>query len=380
MQAKLRIGLFAALLGAMIASATGAARAEGPTFKVDPFWPKPLPHNWLMGQVGGVDVDKQGHVWVMQRPLRHTKDELGAAQKPPLSKCCVAAPPVIEFDQAGNVIRAWGGPGEGYDWPSQEHGMRIDPKGYVWFGGNGKDDGMILKFTQDGKFVKQFGKRGPSKGSLDGTQFGKPADFWFDAKANEVYVADGYTNHRVIVMDMDTGAVKRIWGAYGNKPEDPPAVAGQEGTPYDPKAPPSQQFNNPVHCVKITVDNLVYVCDRSNDRLQVFRKDGTFVKEFIYLKDTLRGSVWDVYPWPDAKQRYLIMVDGGNNEMRVIRRSDGKILSTWGRQGRQAGEFHWVHNVAIDRNGNVYTSEVDNAQRLQRWVPTSGAPGHVAGR
>jgi DNA-binding beta-propeller fold protein YncE len=284
----------------------------------------------------------------------------------------------MEFDQAGNVIRAWGGPGQGYDWPTQEHGMRIDPKGFVWFGGNGKDDGMILKFTQDGKFVKQFGKRGPSKGSLDGTQFGKPADFWFDAKANEVYVADGYTNHRVIVMDMDTGAVKRIWGAYGNKPEDPSEVAGQEGTPYDPKAPPSQQFNNPVHCVKITVDNLVYVCDRSNDRLQVFRKDGTFVKEFIYLKDTLRGSVWDVYPWPDAKQRYLIMVDGGNNEMRVIRRSDGKILSTWGRQGRQAGEFHWVHNVAIDRNGNVYTSEVDNAQRLQRWVPTSGAPNRAA--
>jgi hypothetical protein len=378
MQAKLRIGLFAALLGGLIASAAGAARAEGPRFKVDPFWPKPLPHNWLMGQVGGVDVDKQGHVWIIQRPLRHTKDELGAAQKPPLSKCCVAAPPVMEFDQAGNVIRAWGGPGEGYDWPTQEHGMRIDPKGFVWFGGNGKDDGMILKFTQDGKFVKQFGKRGPSKGSLDGTQFGKPADFWFDAKANEVYVADGYTNHRIIVMDMDTGAVKRIWGAYGNKPEDPPEVAGQEGTPYDPKAPPSQQFNNPVHCVKITVDNLVYVCDRSNDRVQVFRKDGTFVKEFIYLKDTLRGSVWDLYPWPDAKQTYLIMVDGGNNEMRVLRRSDGKILSTWGRQGRQAGEFHWVHNIAIDQHGNVYTSEVDNAQRLQRWKPTSGAPNQVA--
>ena len=375
MSGTLRVGLISALFGALLAT---GAQAEGPSFKVDPSWPKPLPHNWIMGQVGGVDVDSKGNVWIMQRPLRHTKDELGAAQKPPLSKCCVAAPPVIEFDPKGNVIRAWGGPGEGYEWPEQEHGMRIDPKGYVWFGGNGKDDGMILKFTQDGKFVKQFGHRGPSKGSLDGTQFGKPADFWFDAKANEVYVADGYTNHRIIVLDMDTGAVTRIWGAYGNKPEDPAPVAGQEGTPYDPKAPPSQQFNNPVHCVKITHDNLVYVCDRSNDRVQVFRKDGTFVKEFIYLKDTLRGSTWDLYPWPDARQTYLIMVDGGNNEMRVIRRSDGKILSTWGRQGRQAGEFHWVHNVAVDRHGNVYTSEVDNAERIQRWRPTSGAPNLVA--
>src|SRR6267154_6197609 len=182
---------------------------EGPRFEVDPFWPKTLPNNWIIGQVADVDVDAQQHVWIVHRPSTLTKEELGAMQNPPLSRCCVAAPPVIEFDQAGNVVQAWGGPGAGYDWPSTEHGIRVDDKDFVWLGGNGEQDGMVLKFTRTGKFVMQIGHAGPSKGSNDTTQLGRPADIAVDLPANEIYVADGYGNHRIIIFDSETGAYQR---------------------------------------------------------------------------------------------------------------------------------------------------------------------------
>src|SRR3954463_14249620 len=244
-----------------------AAAAEVPKFEVDPFWPKPLPNNWTLGQVAGVAVDERDHVWIMQRPRSLSRLEAAAAQKPPRAQCCVPAPPVIEFDPDGNVVQAWGGDGAGYEWPKQEHGIRVVGNS-VWFGGNHKDDGFLLKFTRDGKFVNQLGKSGPRKGDNDTTQLGQPADFWIDGGANELYVADGYGNHRVIVFDAATGAYKRHWGAYGNKPDD-----GNLG-PYDPKAPPAQQFRNPVHCADLSVDRLLYVCDRVNDRIQVFKPDG----------------------------------------------------------------------------------------------------------
>jgi hypothetical protein len=332
-----------------------ALAADVPKFEVDPFWPKPLPNNWTLGQVAGVAVDERDHVWIMQRPRSLSRLEAAAAQKPPRSQCCVPAPPVIEFDPEGNVVQAWGGPGEGYDWPKQEHGIRID-KDFVWFGGNHKDDGFLLKFTRDGKFVKQIGKAGPRKGDNDFTQLGQPADFWIDAAANEVYIADGYGNHRILVLDAN------------------PTSGDPGGHAYDPKAPLSQTFNNPVHCVKVSNDGLVYVCDRTNDRLQVFRKDGTFVREWIYLPETLSGSVWDVYLWPDKEQSFLINIDGGNNQMRVLRRSDGEVVGTYGRHGRMAGQFFGVHNVAIDSRGNVFTSEVFEGKRIQRWKVVSGAP------
>lgn len=359
---------FMALLGAAALPMPPAQAADAPRFQVDPFWPKPLPNNWILGQVAGVATDAQDHVWIIQRPRTLTPDEMGAALVPPRSKCCIPAPPVIEFDAAGNVVQAWGGPGAGHDWPTNEHGIYVDPKGFIWVGGNGPEDGLVLKYTREGKFLLQIGHEGPSLGSNDHTQLGRPADTRVDPETNELYVADGYGNHRVIVFDAETGAFKRQWGAYGNQPDD---VAQT----YDPKAGPARQFGNPVHCVKLARDGLVYVCDRQNDRVQVFRHDGTFVTEWFYDRATLgSGSVWDLGMWPDGPQSFLFIADGSNNEVRVIERATGGVLGTFGRSGRQAGQFHWIHNIALDSHGDIFTTEVDNGKRVQRFVPVNGGP------
>jgi hypothetical protein len=342
------------------------ARAEGPAFKVDPNWPKPLPNNWLLGQVGGLFVDPQDHVWVFQRPRSLTNDEKGASFNPPRSRCCVPAPSVLVYDQAGSIIKSWGGPGEnlGYDWPVQEHGLLVDHKGFVWVGGNGKGDSMILKLTQDGKLVKQFGKSGPLTNSKDTTQFGMVADFDVDAEANEIYVADGYGYHRVAVIDADTGAVKRMWGAYGKPPTD------DNLPPYNPDSP---QFGNPVHCIVLSKDGLVYVCDRTNNRIQVFRKDGTFVQQFVFDPKTQgAGSTWGLAFSPlDKNQDYFVMTDGTNNIVETVRRKDGVVVGTYGRPGRGVGEFHWVHYGKFDSKGNLFTGEVDTGKRMQKWLPVS---------
>ncbi len=377
-----RFGLFC--IGAVLAGwMSVAVAADVPKFEVDPFWPKPLPNNWALGQVGGLAVDERDHVWIIHRPASLSPAERAASFDPPRAKCCVPAPPIIEFDPQGNVVQAWGGPGQGYDWPKREHGIRVAGN-FVWFGGNHASDGFVVKFTRDGNFVMQIGKAGPRKGNNDTTQLGKPADIWVDQSANEVYIADGYGNHRIIVFDATTGVYKRHWGAYGRRPHDESAAVlaaagtapgAEEGVRYDPKAPLSPIFNNPVHCVKVSNDGLVYVCDRRNDRIQVFRKDGTFVREWSYLKETLAsGSTWDLYLWPDREQSFFINVDGTNNEFRVVRRSDGEVVGTYGRYGRNAGQFYGVHNVAINSRGNVYTSEVFEAKRVQKWKVTSGAP------
>ena len=289
--------IFALLLGAGT-----PAHAQSPAFRVDPFWPKPLPNNWILGQVGGISVDAQDNIWVFQRPRSLTDDEKGAALDPPRSKCCVPAPSVLVFNQAGDLVKSWGGPGEnqGYDWPLQEHAILVDNKGFVWLGGNGKGDSMVLKFTTDGKFVKQLGKRGPLTSSTDLSQFGLVAALELDAKANEIYAADGYGNHRVAVLDADTGAIKRIWGAYGKPPTD------EDLPKYNPDSP---QFGNPVHCIGLAKDGLVYVCDRINNRIQVFHKDGTFVQQFVFDPKTRgSGSTWGLAFSPlDKKQNYFVL-------------------------------------------------------------------------
>jgi DNA-binding beta-propeller fold protein YncE len=265
-------------------------------------------------------------------------------------------------------LRAWGGPGPGYEWVGREHGIEVDDRGFVWIGGNADNDNAILKFTLDGTFVAQIGSIAPSKGSNDTTQLGKPAETAIDKDANEIYVADGYGNRRVIVFDATTLAYKRHWGAYGHVPDD------TRQPPYDPKAPVAQQFGNPVHCVKIADDGLVYVCDRINDRIQVFKKDGTFVTEWFFEKTTLgNGAVWDIAIWPDPKQTYLLSADGENNEIRIIRRDDGSVVGSFGHNGRNAGQFHWVHAMAVDKSGNVYTAEVDTGKRIQKFRLTSDA-------
>jgi DNA-binding beta-propeller fold protein YncE len=361
-------GLLAALMSVAALSLPAAAQSV-PEFKVDPFWPKPLPNYWLFGQIGGVAVDAQDHVWIVQRPRSLTEDERGATLKPPRNKCCVPAPPVMEFDADGNFIQGWGGAGGGYDWVGREHGIYVDHKGFVWIGGNADTDSEVLKFTKDGKFVMAIGKIAPSGGSNDTTLLGKPSDVEVDPSTNEVFIADGYGNRRVIVFDADTGAYKRHWGAYGKKPAD-------DKTPkYDPAAPVAQQFGNPVHCAKVSRDGFVYVCDRTNNRIQVFKKDGTYVTEWFFEKSTLgNGAVWDLNFWPDANQTYLLNIDGENNQLRILRRSDGAVVGGFGRSGRYAGQFHWVHNIAVDSKGNVYTGEVDNANRVQKFVPTNTTP------
>jgi DNA-binding beta-propeller fold protein YncE len=347
-------------------AATSAARAAAgmPEYKVDPSWPKQLPNNWLIGQVGGVAVDKQNNVWVLQRPRTLTVDEAGAVQVPPRSDCCVPAPAVLEFTQNGDLINWWGGPGTGYDWPASEHGIWVDEQNNVWVGGNSATDRQILKFTQSGRFLMQIGH--PSSDPIDSTRtdiLGQVAQIHVDDQAHEVYLADGYGNHRVIVYDSDTGAFKRMWGAYGKPPTDVALGA------YDPAAPPATQFRNPVHCARISVDNLVYVCDRVNDRIQVFTKSGTFVKEFFVRTQTLgNGSVWDLTFSQDRRQKYLVIIDGENNVVWTLDRNTGALVDQQFHNGRNAGQFHWVHQFASDSNGNIYTGEVDTSKRIQKFV------------
>ncbi len=341
----------------------GVSAQDVPRYTVDAAWPKTLPNNWIMGQAAGVSADEDDHIWVIQRPLTLTDDEKAATFNPPKTKCCVPAPPILVFDQQGNLLKAWGGPGEGYQWPGNEHGIYIDPKGFVWIAGNGPEDGQVLKFTKEGKFLLQIGKPGPQTNSADTSRLGRPANISVDADAREVYVADGYYNHRIIIFDSETGAFKRMWGAYGKPPTD------EKLGPYDPAAPLPQQFRNPVHCVKLARDGLVYVCDRTNDRIQVFKKDGTFVREFRVESNTLaNGSVWELALFPDAGESFLLNADGANNEVRILKRETGETAGSFGRNGRGAGEFHWVHNLAVDSHGNIYTTEVDTGKRAQRFL------------
>jgi DNA-binding beta-propeller fold protein YncE len=366
----MRLGLRAlgAPLAFVLALASPAGAQTVPQFQVDPFWPKPLPNNWIFGQVASVAVGPNDHVWIYQRPRSLSEDEKGATLTPPRNKCCAPAPSVLEFDADGNFIKGWGGPGD-KPWVVNEHGITVDRKGFVWLGGNGENDSAVFKYSGDGKLVLTIGKIGPSGGSNDTTLLGRPADIQIDEDAHEVYIADGYGNHRVIVFDSETGAYKRHWGAYGKKPSDdkPPK--------YDPAAPPSQQFANPVHCAKVSRDGFVYVCDRTNNRIQVFKKDGSYVTEWFYDKSTLgAGAVWDLNFWPDAKQTWLFNIDGENNLLRILRRSDGQVVGGFGRSGRYAGQFHWVHSIAVDSKGNIYTGEVDSGKRVQKFKPTNGAP------
>jgi DNA-binding beta-propeller fold protein YncE len=368
------------------AAAQNKGAVQAPRFEVDPLWPKPLPNHWILGSTIGVWVDTDDHVWIIHRStatLGNNEKTLETKQ----GECCAGAPPILEFDQEGNLLRHWGGPGQGYEWPDSNHGIFIDYKGNVWIGGNGGPDSHILKFTKDGKFLLQVGKKGARRkegaaqgnqegqvagfvgGSNDQVSFGRVAKIFVDAKANEAYVADGYLNKRVAVLDADTGKMKRFWGAYGNKPDDTPLP------PYNPSNPPAQQFYNPVHCADMSVDRLIYVCDRVGDRLQVFTPEGKFVKEQWYEKNTLNaGSVWDVAFSKDAQQKYIFMADGVNEKVKIIDRQTLEELTTFGDGGRYPGQFYGVHSIAIDSKGNLYTTETYEGKRIQRFLYKGMAP------
>ncbi len=388
------LGVGSSLLGRKAALQAATNNVMAPRFEVDPLWPKPLPNHWIMGQTIGVSVDAQDHIWIIHRAGSLEPGELHATTNPPTAQCCAPAPPILEFDQAGNLLRHWGGPGEGYNWPDSNHGITIDYKGNVWIGGNGRgpapgagragskqaprqstddegqvggvqsfNDNMVLKFTQDGKFLMQIGKPSSSKGSNDLENLRLPAKTFIDKETDEVYVADGYGNHRVIVFDANTGKYKRHWGAYGHKPED--TDLGR----YDPNAPPPQQFRNPVHCAELSVDRLLYVCDRVNDRIQVFKPDGSFVKEVFIEKQTLgSGSAWDIAFSKDPQQKYIYLADGENDRVHILDRQSLELLTTFGEGGRQPGEFYGVHSIATDSKGNIFTTETYRGQRVQKFV------------
>jgi DNA-binding beta-propeller fold protein YncE len=357
------LGALGAAQAALQANAD-ADTVEAPIFEVDPLWPQPLPGNWLLGSAIGVGVDSRDHVFVIhRRESLNARTEAGAAADPPTGECCIAAPNVLEFDPEGNLVNSWGGPGEGYDWPTSNHGLSIDHMDNIWIGGNGQRDSHILKFSRDGRFLLQVGAADQDVNSASTENFGRVAKIAFDPAANEAYVADGYGNKRVAVIDMNTGAIKRFWGAYGNVPDD--ANLG----PYDPDAPPAQQFRNPVHCAEPTHDGLVYVCDRPNNRIQVFRTSGEFVQEVFIAPRTLGdGAVWDIAFSRDPEQRFLYLADGKNMKVYILDRQSLEVLTSFGMGGRQPGQFFAVHSIATDSNGNIFTTETYEGKRVQKFV------------
>jgi DNA-binding beta-propeller fold protein YncE len=343
---------------------------ERPTFQVDPSWPK-IPNGWVFGWVSSASLDTQDHVWVLQRP-----GTLNAEEK------AKAAPPVLEFDAAGNFIQAWGGPGAGYDWPGTEHGIYIDPKGFVWIGGSGDQDHQLLKFTKSGKFVMQIGRRGQSKGNKDTVNLDRPADVWVHPKTNELFVADGYGNKRIIVFDPDTGAFKRMWGAFGNPPADGPVAESQDSAPDGPP-----QFVPPVHAARVSNDGLVYVSDRGGKRVQVFTIDGKFVKQVFIGREckapecgngqTAASTAFS----PDPQQRFLYVGNRSQARVMVLDRNTLDVLGSFGRPGSAPGEFGTLHHMAVDSKGNLYVTEVTPLRpvnrRIQKFVfkgmsPTQG--------
>ena len=349
-----------------------------PMFQVDPFWPKPLPNHWILGATIGVDVDSRDHVWIVHRNTPDqfaARTEVGAAQDPPLSECCVPAPPVLEFDPEGNLVGSWGGPtdtGE-YDWPGSNHGITIDHMDNVWIGGNGGTeagtDRHIVKFSRDGQFLAQYGEPGDELSSNSMENFGRVAKIFVDPAANEAYIADGYINQRVAVLDASTGQMKRFWGAYGNEPVDgrPP--------PYEPGETPPQQFRTPVHCAELSNDGLLYVCDRPSNRISIFQPDGTFVSEHIIAPETRsQGSTWDIDFSPDDEQTYIYLADGQNMKVYVILRETMEILYSFGDGGRQPGLFFAVHSIAVDSQGNIYTTETYEGKRVQKFTYAGMGP------
>ena len=339
--------------------------AEGrdvPTFAVDPSWPT-LPNNWVLGQVSSVTVDGGDHVWVLHRP-RTVEDEQQAN----------AAPPVLEFDDAGTFIRAWGGPGAGYEWPANEHGLHVDNQGHVWVGGNSgqpESDDMLLKFTTEGELLLQIGHRGQSGGNTDTQNVRRPAEAFVYQATNEVFVADGYGNRRVIVLDADTGAFKRMWGAFGNEPLDSPPETGAASTastaaPDEGQGP--QQFAT-VHGIEVSNDGLVYVADRNNSRIQVFTIDGTYSTQgFINQNDDSASTAAGLAFSPDPQQQFMYVADQGNSHIHVVDRTTLEVLDSFGRNGAQPGEFQALHHIASDSNGNLYTAEAQRGRRVQKFV------------
>ncbi|HMI95463.1 MAG TPA: hypothetical protein VK479_03060 [Micropepsaceae bacterium] len=338
-----------------------------PRFEVDPTWPK-LPAKWVWGQVSSVSFDEQDNAWILQRPSSVRDDQKDKA-----------APPVLEFDSAGNFIQGWGGPGPGYDWPETEHGIYADPKGFVWVGGNGKTDNHLVKFTKAGKFVMQIGHKGASKGNKDTVNVGQAADTFLYAKTNELFVADGYGNRRVIVFDADTGAFKRMWGAFGNVPTDnepapPPVPEGKRIPAKELTDRGPEQFVQPVHAARVSNDGLVYVSDRGGKRVQVFTLEGKYITQVFIDRyceaphcgngQTVAGTAFS----NDPEQRFLYVASRSPARVWILDRKTLEPLDSFGRNGVAPGEFYVMHHMNVDSKGNLYVTEVQDGKRVQKFT------------
>ena len=359
-----------ALLGAgQVTAQTAAAKpASGsptadqlPIYEVDPTWLPALPNDWIWGDIRGLFVDDDDHLWVIHMPSSLTPQEIGATMDPPIADCCFPAPPVLELDPDGNVLRTWGGPGEGYTWYDQEHGIYIDHNGFVWTGtSNGSH---VMKFTQAGDHVLTIGEPGVTEGSHAPDHLGGPANFYVEPDTNEIFIADGYRNRRVVVYDAAIGQYLRHWGAYGRPPDDM----------YEYEYPvrlddPPQQFRT-VHGIAGSKDGLIYVADRRGNRIQVFRQSGEYLMERFVRPDTGgSGTGFTLQFSRDPEQSILYLVDGTNQRIWLLRRQDLKILDRFGRPGRQAGQFIRAHMLAIDSSNRMYTGEAGNGRRIQRWI------------
>lgn len=370
--------------------ATAVVQATGvPRFEYDPTWPKlPLPNQWILGEVGGMGVDGQGHIWVIQRPWTVSGRELGAVSG--ISECCRAAPSVIEFDGQGNVVQSWpplhkfrapagtntgqgvspvGAAGEdlwesapnGYgEWGRREHSVIVDHNDFVWVSND--ESHVVYKLTRQGRHVLTIGVKDTTRGSNDTRALGRPAGLAVDPTTNELYVADGYTNRRVIVFDAATGAYRRHWGAYGNKPEDVPTASLPPGSA-------TQQFRGPVHGIGISRDGLIYVADRQGNRIQVFRRNGEFVREGFVARETRdAGAAYGVYVSHDQQQAWVYVNDGTNNKIWILRRDNLEVVgSIGGGAGRHGGQFLSAHSMTVDQQGNIYVGET-RGRRVQKYA------------
>jgi hypothetical protein len=336
-------------------------------YHVDASWPRAFPGKMAVGDVSGVTMDRHDHIWVIHRPGTLSKFDTLASATPPTAKCCIAAPPVLEFDGAGNLLRQWGGAAQSADWPDIEHGIFVDAQDHVWVLGSGARDGVLLKFTADGKQLLRIGRKGDFAPADDPTMLGKPTDLYVDTQRHEVFVSDGYRNRRVIVFDSETGAFKRQWTAFG-KPVDGAYIGARSDYSAPPPPRDYSRFTT-VHCVTM-IGGEVYVCDRGNDRIQVFTPEGKYLRE-IFLNRGMAGpigSTWDAAPVP-GRPELLAVIDGINSEIAFLDRLTGALVGSYAAKGRFAGQMHWPHQMAMDREGRIYVAEVDNAQRIQRFVP-----------
>jgi streptogramin lyase len=389
--ALVALSLSVACSGPTSGSDTGAS-AEVPRFEYDPAWPKlPLPNEWIFGEIGGVNVDAQDHVWVIQRPWTVVARELGAVDGS--ANCCRPAPPVVEFDQEGYVVQAWpmlhqfmAGPGtpagQGVtvgsngallwearpgpygEWGRREHTVLVDHTDHVWVSND--DSHVIYKFTRNGEHRLTIGEHGRTNGNNDTRLLGRPAGLAVDSDANELFVADGYTNRRVIVFDAETGAYRRHWGAYGEVPGD------DDLGPYDPASAPARQFRGPVHGIAISRDGLVYVTDRAANRVQVFERGGRFVREGLVAPQTRDlGTAYGVALSADPEQRWLYVNDGSNNRIWILERDTLEVRGSFGSYGRQGGQVLSAHSIAVDSRGNVYVGET-RGRRVQRFRLVGG--------